>query len=468
MRKLILPFLLCALLFLLPLAASADSDLSLSLPETVKGFTPCTIRLTAPFDGEATLRLYDRLNNHWLTMRVDVTAGDNKIPWNGLGTNLERLMAGPYHFVASMTSADGSEVTAKAKFEINATTPALVYALPSSDTLYLDKSEKWFVECYLCAVPFIVRMEVKNDSGKTVYAHDTTITDEDGLSLPWNGRLDSGKALPEGDYSVSLWCKLNPDYSFTFPLHIAEKRKPQPDIAETGPIVPERGMSDEEIWNIMMQPSVVIDGNGTFKRFDIYTRPNSSSKTVGSGPLRCNMQALEVLSVEGKWAYVRAWSHADAQPVEGYIQVRKLKILYPSKQYGILIDKQNQTLTVYESGHPIGTVPVSTGLPVGRDTWRETPPGAFLTDVHFGSGFSQDGYRYEYPIRYDAGNMIHGLGYVRQNSVRDYSHNLPELGQKASHGCTRVSMFAGDDGFLNIYWLWTHLSYHTRVIVLPD
>ena len=38
------------------------------------------------------------------------------------------------------------------------------------------------------------------------------------------------------------------------------------------------------------------------------------------------------------------------------------------------------------------------GLPAGRDACLETPAGAFLTDVHTGPSFAQEGYRYEYPL----------------------------------------------------------------------
>jgi hypothetical protein len=82
--------------------------------------------------------------------------------------------------------------------------------------------------------------------------------------------------------------------------------------------------------------------------------------------------------------------------------------------------------------------------------------------------FAQEGYRYEYPIRYDAGNIIHSVGYVRVGRVRDYSANLPLLGQKASHGCVRVNLFAMEESNINMYWLWTRLPYHTRVIILDD
>ena len=43
-----------------------------------------------------------------------------------------------------------------------------------------------------------------------------------------------------------------------------------------------------------------------------------------------------------------------------------------------------------------------------------------------------------------------------------------DLGHPASHGCIRVSLFAQEDCPITSYWLWTHLPYHTRVIVLDD
>ena len=154
--------------------------------------------------------------------------------------------------------------------------------------------------------------------------------------------------------------------------------------------------------------------------------------------------------------------------MEGYILTKQLTVTAPNTPYGVLVDKRDQTLTVFKEGKRIGTVPVSTGKPVGSDTYRETPAGVFLTDVHFGSSFAQDGFRYEYPLRYDGGNIIHGVGFTREGRVRDYRENLPLLGQKASHGCVRVSPFIGEGSPVNMYWLWLHLPYHTRVVILDD
>ena len=449
-------------------ASQEDQALAVSLPESVRGYTPCEITIVSPDAGEATLQLFDHLNNPWLTMTASLAAGENKIPWDGLGTNQERLFAGPYHFDVSLKVEDGSgahEWTGTASFQINGTTPTLVYALPTSDTLYLDHGERWFIECYVSAECIVV-MEVSNAQGEAVYVRETTISDPDGTILHWAGSVNDVRKLPPGAYTVRLWSKMNPSYTISFPVELAETSPAEASLSETGPILPERGMTDEEIWEIMMKPSVVIAGNGSFLRFDLYSAPNSSSRSVGS--LRCATQGLEILDLDNNWAHVRAWSHTNGQEVTGYIQTRKLTIFTPASHYGLLVDKRDQTLTVYEDGRAIGTVPVSTGLPTKGNAYRETPAGAFLTDVHFGASFAQEGYRYEYPLRYDAGNIIHGVGYVRSGRVRDYSHNLPLLGQKASHGCVRVSPFLTGDSPINMYWLWTHLPYHTRVIILDD
>jgi len=446
-------------------ASPADPGLTVSLPESARGYTPCEIIITCPASGEATIQLYDALNNPWLKRSASLTEGENRIPWDGLGENQERLFAGPYHFDVTLRTETGTEYSGSASFQINGTTPTLVYALPTSGTLYLDHGERWFIECYVSAECIVV-MEVNDANGKAVYTRETTISDPDGTILHWAGSVNDVRKLPPGSYSVRLWSKMNPSWAVSFPVELVEHSPEELSLGITGAIIPERGMTDEEIWEIMMKPSVVIAGNGSFLRFDLLSKPNASSRAVGS--LRCATQGLEILDLDKNWAHVRAWSHTDGQEVTGYIQTRKLTVFAPAAQYGLLIDKRDQTLTVYENGTPIGTVPVSTGLKTKGNAYRETPAGAFLTDVHFGASFAQEGYRYEYPLRYDAGNIIHGVGYVRSGRVRDYSHNLPLLGQKASHGCVRVSPFLTGDSPINMYWLWTHLPYHTRVIILDD
>ena len=454
----------CLLFAGVPVQAET-AELKVSLPDTVKGYTPCEIVIESPAAGEAELKLLDGSKNLWMTRREQVAEGKNILAWNGLGVNGERMFAGPYRFQVTVRTADGQEYTTVRKFTINGTTPTLVYALPNSETLYLDGREPWFVEVFVSAESLIA-MEVLDSSGQRVYYRDDKITDPDGSIIRWNGAINSYKKIEPGEYTVRMWGKQNPGYLHTFTLK-AEAQSPAKRAVEvTGPVIPERGMSDAEIWEIMMKPSVVINASGSFRRFTLYSKPSKSCRSAGS--LRCALQGLEILDIEGSWAHVRAGRHEDGTLVEGYLQLYDLTVYTPAEHYGVLIDKRDQTLTVYHDGKAIGSIPVSTGLaPKGKLT-RETPPGAFLTDVHTGASFAQDGFRYEYPLRYDGVNYIHGVGFTRKGRARDYSKNLPLLGQKASHGCVRVNLFAQEDSPLNMYWLWIHLPYHTRIIVLDD
>ena len=207
----------------------------------------------------------------------------------------------------------------------------------------------------------------------------------------------------------------------------------------------------------------------------VRAEPVTASDILGIaaiGLICCATQGLEVLSLEGDWAQIRAANYNNGQFITGWFPARDLACVSPSPHYAVLVDKREQTLTVWQDGHPIGTVPVSTGLATEAKPERETSPGAFLTDIHFSRDFAQEGARYDYPLRYQGGNIIHSTGYARiphaAYSVKDYSKNLPLLGQKASHGCVRVSPFTTADCPINSYWLWTHLPYHTRVIILDD
>ena len=461
--------LFCCLFFVFSSSAAAEGELSLSLPADVKGYSSCTITLSAPAAGEAELRLYDSLDNPWLIRRIQLSAGENEIPWDGLGANREKLMSGPYRWDAVLRGAGGREYSASAAFSIRGFNPALALALPSSDTLCLDGKERWFVECWVPA-ECIVAMEVRDAGGNTVYSKSTAMKDPDRDVLRWDGTGNDRKKVAPGEYTVRLYAKRNPDFVHTWPLSVRETAPEIPAVSATGPVLPERGMSDAEIWKIMMKPSVVIRGTGSAKRFSLKASP--SSRSASAGLVCCATQGLEVLSLEDGWAKVCAYNYSNAEEITGYYPARDLTVVAPSPRYGVLVDKRAQTLTVYENGTPIGTVPVSTGLPTPAHPERETPPGAFLTDVHFSPNFAQEGRRYDYPLRFQGGNIIHSTGFERiahtAYSVKDYSRNLPLLGEKASHGCVRVSPFAAADCPINSYWLWTHLPYHTRVIILED
>lgn len=152
--------------------------------------------------------------------------------------------------------------------------------------------------------------------------------------------------------------------------------------------------------------------------------------------------------------------------MEGYVPASLLRMVKPSTEYGLLVDKVSQTMVVYEHGKRIGTMKISTGKPVKRDLTRETAAGSFLTVSRIGA-FTMKGYAYANPIRYDGGNLIHSIGWRTVNKKRDYSMEQALLGQKASHACIRLPRF-GEEGELTSWWLWQRIPWHTRIIILDD
>ena len=469
-------FLLCfAFLSACPFLSYAEESMpeengfSLSVPKDVKGYAWCEITVRAPAAGEVLLTLYDSLENPWLYRRETLSDGENILRWDGRGAGGELLMSGPYRFTAEFSAADGREYTASASFDVRGYAPALALALPSSEFLYLDQGENWFVECW---VPnqCIVAMDVLDQEGNKVYTRSVSMKDPDRDVIRWNGNGSDHQKVAPGEYTVHLYPKKNPEFETSFSLTVKETTPEKPPVTVTGPVIPERGMSDEETWEIMMKPSVVINRAGSSLRLKVYESPSTASKAIGL--ICCATQGLEILSLEGDWAQIRAANYNNGKFLTGWFPARDLACISPAPHYAVLVDKREQTLTVWQDGHPIATVPVSTGLATAGKPERETSPGAFLTDVHISRDFAQEGARYDYPLRYQGGNIIHSTGYARiphaAYSVKDYSKNLPLLGQKASHGCVRVSPFTTADCPVNSHWLWTHLPYHSRVIILDD
>ena len=228
--------------------------------------------------------------------------------------------------------------------------------------------------------------------------------------------------------------------------------------------MPERGDSDGAIWEAMMQPSVVIDVKNVGHQ-KVYDQPSKGGKSLGE--LHGQSQAVQVMELlEDGWALIRAWNHECGAAVEGYVPASVLKLDRPNSEYGLLLDKQTQQLTVFFRGQRLTTLPVSTGLMAKDKLFRETPAGMYLT-LERVDGFSSEGYYYDYAIRYDGGNLLHQLGYKSRSGRRDFSVQTAQLGQKASHGCIRLPA-AVDECGVNAYWLWTHLPYHTRVVILDD
>lgn len=455
MRR-IFPLLLLTLLCFC--AAAHAEELTLSVPGEVVGFSENPVTITSEQSGLLTLTLSDAYGTY-RTLTQEVKKGSTTILWDGLGENEERLPTGEYTLSGVLETKTGS-FTAQLTVKMGKAKQALLFALPSSDTLYLSDSD-WFCEVKLVRSGTVV-MDVyaADNPQEKLTSVKKSISGVNKFS--WKG-LANKKALPEGEYLLRFYAQNNTDYVREVTVTIREGSRPVLPVSLTGSILPTWDMDDESVWELMMQPSVVVDIAQTNHQ-KVYDQPSTSGKSLGT--LHGQSQGLEVMRIEGDWAYIGAWQHESGGYIEGWVPLKKLKVVTPSSEYGLLVDKQTQQMKVYHQGQCVAQFAISTGLPGENRLIRETAAGAFLT-VNRIDDFEDSGYHYEYAIRYDGGNLIHQLGYKAKRTKKDFSDQEPLLGQKGSHGCVRIPR-AVDESGINVYYLWTHLPYGTRIFILDD
>ena len=163
---------------------------------------------------------------------------------------------------------------------------------------------------------------------------------------------------------------------------------------------------------------------------------------------------------------------ATPQPTVGYIDVtssqpeasttpasRAKKKLWQPQERALMIDQNTQTMSVYENGRKIRTIPVSTGKPIMdhfTPTWIGRVGPLYGTFFSFGT-YADNGWQ----LFKAGGNiLIHGAPYVFVNGKKVYQ-DLDSLGHyPSSHGCIRVHPSDAD-------WLTAWNLEGVPVILMP-
>lgn len=467
MKRLLILLALLLMLPILPMAAQAESEeeeLIVSVRYSVVGFGINHINVTAPFDGRLVMELRDAYTCY-RTFDMALTAGEHEIFWNGLGEHDMRLPEGYYTLHATLTAPDGAALQAQFTLEITRCNQAMVFVLPRHDTLYLDDPElpRWFAEVKLVRTgPFCVEFFRAEDLENPISVQKQSVTGAPLLEYTWDGTINN-MAVEPGEYVLRFYAEGTPQYVQEARVTVLAGMRPVSEVAPTGPIMAERCMSDEEIWAMMMKPSVVINDEYS-AILQLRSEPGEDAgKPVGE--IHGASQALEVLALRDGFALVGAWRHEDGAYVEGYVSASSLTVVEPNPHYGLLIDKQAQSMTIYHHGQPIGVTPVSTGRITADHLRRETPAGAYLLLEHLTPLVDGD-YTYDHRIRYDGEGVLEQTGFVLREDGQHFTTQELMLGLKSSAGSIRLPQ-ALHDG-INAYWLWTHLPMGTRVMILDD
>ena len=453
-------FLICFLIILS--SGFGDERFSVKRIGNLIPFNDNAFSVDAPEKGSLLISIHDEVSVY-RTLEEYVAAGDTVIHWDGCGFNREKLASKDYTITAVLKGESGKVYEVSFKTPVEYTGQALQYFLTSSDCVYLDQKDEWFAELKTVQKGNVIIEFYGNETGKPLLTSTIKTTGGKLYRIPYSS-IDKKAELSAGSYHIKAYESSDPAFSFEYDLDI-QTNSPEPeDLFLTGEIIPDRQMSDEEIWSIMQKPSVVIDID-FFKHQKVYSGKSKESDVLGT--FHGQTQAVKVIRLENDWAFVGAWNHESADYIEGWIPAKVLKVVYPRTEFGLLIDKQKQMMQVYRNGRKIDTLLVSTGRPEVRHQEQETAAGAFLTGYHR-VDFSMNGRKYDYVIQYDGGNLLHQIPYEWGKNKKDFSFGRGYLGAKASHACIRIQAEPGNESGINAYWIWTHIPYHTRVIIMDD
>ena len=442
--------------------ASGEEFFEVKRVGNIHSYADNAFRIRTSEAGHLEISIHDNVCVY-RTITREIETGETVIHWDGCGYNREKLYEKSYTITAELSTLSGKICTLSFDSPVEYAAQCLQYALPSSDTLYLDNAASWFLEYKTVSkgtvIVEIVSTDDPHDTYKyTVAAAGGKVARKDFVSIA--GKRQKPHA---GEYTLSVYETSKPEEKYDCSFSVRNSSPEHETISVTGEIMAERGMSDAEIWELMMKPSVVIDID-SFRHQNVYEEPDTTSSILGT--LHGQSQGLKVISIKDEWAEIGAWNHEEAAYIEGWVPLNKLKTEKPRGEYGILIDKQKQTLTVYKNGKAIDTLLVSTGRAEKNSLYQETSAGCFLTGYHR-VNFSMNGKKYDYVIQYDGGNLLHQTPYEWGQQKKDFTLGRGYLGAKASHACIRIQPEPGQGG-LNAYWLFTHIPYHTRVMILDD
>lgn len=451
-----------AILFLASVSGNAEEAFSLKRVGNIHPYADNAFRIHADEEGDLEIRIHDSICVYRI-LTQKISAGDTEIHWDGCGYNREKLYEKTYTITAELTTASGTVHHVSFDSPVEYPAQCLQYALPSSEVLYLDDPEAWFVEYRTVTKGTVVFEFVSSEDPDAVYEYQVDAVGGKIARKTFTDIVRKKQVPVSGDYNLTIYEVSRKEEKYESALRILDKSPEAEPVRPTGKIMPDRSMTDSEIWDLMMKPSVVVDID-SFRHQDVFSEPDQASQSLGT--IHGQSQGVEVFRIDGEWALVGAWNHEEAAYMEGWVPLSRLKVEAPRGEYGLLIDKQKQTLTVYRNGKQLDTLLISTGRAEKNCLYQETSAGCFLTGYHR-VNFSTNGKKYDYVIQYDGGNLLHQTPYDWGQQKKDFTLGRGYLGAKASHACIRIQPEPGPGG-LNAYWLFTHLPYHTRVMILDD
>ena len=231
----------------------------------------------------------------------------------------------------------------------------------------------------------------------------------------------------------------------------------------------------EAMWAMLTAPMTVVKGDNRSQAY-LLAEPDDGANRVAE--VTCATQGVHVLeTLDNGWSRVECYSSSfSGSPVkawnqltEGYIRTDRLERVTVPQKYGLVVDKLDQRLYIFEDGELLDVLAVSTGFVTNGAPFNETRSGEYLLYSRTGE-FPSGNLSCGYGIRYNDGDLIHEVPHVKgEDGSKNYWYCERYLGEKASHGCIRVQRLPTPKG-INMEWVWDHLYNYmgTRLVIWED
>ena len=440
-------FLLCIALTATSSTALAAKDkaftekptLKINLPSSMESYKSEEYTVTASLPGFMTVTLLDASGSEVMTLldHQEIHSKMNVLDFLARTPEGEALPAGDYTFKLSMVSQYGvasDEITAGIKLEPSTYVPRdeeepeEAADAPADDAqVSADEPENTQKQPAATKAPASAKPAATPIPTDSAYAAGSFKTGDEGLMIGV-GVSDIAMQTDSGYWGLTA------------------------------------DASDEDIWAALTRPLVSVDVSEQESAY-IYDTTEDGRKKLGS--ISGLSQGVNVVAKrEDGWSLVEAFRNEDGAFIRGYIRSNKLRTVEVNQTYGMVIDKNTQTLTVYKDGERLGSCQVSTGLPAKKYLHRETPAGEFMTVTrrgtieYYGKGFTK------YTIRLNGSYYLCEIPTTKKNGSTFLDEVRDQLGNKATRGNICVAHEASSDGGINAEWIWNMTDDNKKVKVL--
>lgn len=186
---------------------------------------------------------------------------------------------------------------------------------------------------------------------------------------------------------------------------------------------------------------------------NILEEPLENSKSLGVvyGSLM-NVDIIKPL--ENGYTQVDTWDYKTMKSISGFVPTKLIKEIDLKEKYGVVVDLSEQEVYIFEDEALVKTFSCSTG--VDEDN-HFTPTGFYRLgdrgESFYSPKYKQGGYNW---VRFNNNYLFHSVPFDENGNL--IPEEMAKLGEKASHGCIRLSM---EDS----KWFYNHIPKGTPVII---